>query len=783
MFGTVYVCLIRCIIIIFSLFFSMKQIFYSLQTMLNAKWTNFIKIISVSLGLFATLLLFLFSAYNHSFDKCYKDYDNLYQLWMIWNIDGKENVPSQKCIGKLAGGVFEEMNDVIESAATCIRSGSILYSDNKEFEAQTICADSLFFQTMGIETLSGNPIQDLSLPSTIYLSDYLAHEMFGDENPIGKIVSLDKTEILTVKGVYKGLPNNITLNHDAVISLPTIWGRYGNYSWSGGDSWNEYIRLKKDVSVSHENLLMRINNVLQANAPDTEDVKIRVDARPITDTYFSDSRVKQEDIIISILALILFLTTIFNYILITLASLSRRTKAVGVHKCCGATDGSILRMFLWETTIVMFISIILIILFCFVMQRFMTTVTLGQLLTSDRLWIVIVIFALFFLIGGVVPGRIFSRIPVTQVFRRFTENKKAWKRVLLFSEFSCTAFITGVLAISTIQHSFLMDYDVGYDSDCLAYGFVNKECADWLESRQYVKAVTNSASMPIWGYSGAMMRNESGKTMFSTRYDFIWPNYFDVMGIQLIKGRMPNAPTEIVVNERFVREMLWNDSVIGRTIPNTEFYDMMTVVGVCRDFNIGGFIGEQKPIALLPNLNKNMYDVTVVRLNQPVKENLKRLNAELEEAFPGRDMQFYDMGALVKNSFAPLREFRNYVLVITLIIMFITVIGMTGFVRDEVQRRRKEIAIRRVNGADSSTIIDMFVSSTLKIAIPATVLGSVGAWICGQYIVGMFSIKPNYSNAIYILSALVVLILIALMVVMLIWKASRENPVNNLKSE
>ena len=230
----------------------MKQIYYVIQALIHGRGANIIKVVSLGLGLTMSILLFSRVVYEQSFDTCFKDHDKLYQLWNIWTVNGEPFPPSEFIIGAAAGGILDAMPEIVESAASTgswpvsapIYNGSVRFDDFK------VAADSLFFQTMGIEVLSGDPVRELQQKDVIFLSKDLADKMFGGENPIGKIISFNKEIELTVKGTYAALPENCTMRPKAVISLPSIWSRrIGNYSWNGGDSWKEYIRLKQDIDL------------------------------------------------------------------------------------------------------------------------------------------------------------------------------------------------------------------------------------------------------------------------------------------------------------------------------------------------------------------------------------------------------------------------------------------------------------------------------------------------------------------------------------------------------
>lgn len=149
-------------------------------------------------------------------------------------------------------------------------------------------------------------------------------------------------------------------------------------------------------------------------------------------------------LMMSVLGIAILLIAAFDYVLIAVSSLARRAKSIGVHKCCGATDNSIFRMFLTETALVLFISVLLTMLLIFQFREFVEEIAgirLSSLFTWQTLWVPLTVLLVVFILAGAIPASIFASIPVTQVFRRYAERKTSWKRPLLFIQFAGMTFI------------------------------------------------------------------------------------------------------------------------------------------------------------------------------------------------------------------------------------------------------------------------------------------------------------------------------------------------------
>ena len=769
----------------------MQSIHYAFKTLLHRCSSNVIKVISIALGITMSVLLFSRVAYEQSFDTCFRENDRLMQLWMQWTVNQQKCDKQEQCVGKLAGTLYEAMPDVFEGATTIgyWMFNAPLYRGNVRFNDLKITADSLFFQTMGIDVLKGNAVQDLAQKDVIYLSERLARKIFGDENPIGQVVQYNKQIPLTVRGIYADIPENATVRPEAVVSMPSVWSRgIGNYSLQGGDSWPSYMRLKADAP-DLETINRRIGQLLAERMPPGNGIEVGGFIAPLRDTYRSHEYVQRMSRILFILAAAILFITALNYVLISISSLSRRAKAIGVHKCSGAEAGTVFGMFVWETIFLFAAALLLSAALLYAFRDFVEdtiTAKLDSIFTTDLLWVPVTVLAVLFLISTVLPGRLFARIPVSLVFRRYTEGKQGWKRPLLFIQFAGVTFVLGLLCTVWLQYQYVMNKDTGYNPERIVMNY--HEVRNWDEAEKirtfytplpYVEEITSSLYYPCGGYSGEMIPDEAGNNLFSTRYDYGCENYTKVMGMTILQGRPQREKDEVLVNEEFARLMHWGDDVLGRTFSSEG--GKVKVVGLLKNFQIGSFHSGPLPYVLhyMPQL---AYQLSI-RLKEPFAENLQRLNKEAAEAFSGQTVEFESMEKLMAENYNSVRVFRNATLVATVCILFITLMGLIGYINDEMQRRSKEIAIRKVNGAEASHILEMFSRDISRISLPAVILGAVAAWYVGKLWMEQFAVQVDYLTAYYLLSALMIWGLIIACVVVQAWKIANENPVLSLKSE
>lgn len=768
----------------------MKQIYYVIQTLIHGKESIPFKVISLALGLGMSILLFARVAYEQSYDTCFRDYNRIYQVWSIFLMEGENPEPQTMNMGPLAGVILESFPKEVESA-TCTNyylASWPLYYGNVRFNEKKICADSLFFQTMGIEVLSGNPVQDLQQPNVIYLSKSLAERMFGGENPIGKVISYNHERELTVRGTYADIPDNTTVKADAVISMPPAWAAtQQNYSWDGGDSYYQYVRLRPEVNV--EALNDRMKKMAEKYLPFRDSWSYTAYVKPLRDTFREQDDVKRMYTIMMTLGLSILFITALNYALVSISSLSRRAKMVGVHKCSGASGSGIFGMFMLETCAVIILALLVMVLLLVGFRDFVedtASTKLTNLFDGIRLWVPAATVALLLLVGGVLPGRLFARIPVTQVFRRYTEGKKGWKRPLLFIQFAGVAFICGLMCMVMMQYRYVMSKDMGFKTERIAYTYQYFKSAEesdnaynFFRSLPYIANVSAAYGNPLDGYSGCFINGENGEALFSARFDACMDNYYDLMGIQLKEGRLPRDYNEAVINETFVDLMKWDKEAIGRIVHTLG--DNITVCGVVKDFQINGFYA--KPMPYIGFNTRRFNNELHFLLKEPFAENLQRLTEDAAKAFPDKTIDFTSMEESMRTMYNPVRVFRNATVVAGVVMFFIMLMGLLGYTTDEVQRRSKEIAIRKVNGAEASDILRLLGNDVLWVAIPAVIIGIALSGYVNNLWINAFTAQVSMSVTAYLGIGLAVLAVIISCVLIKAWRIANENPVKSIKSE
>ena len=768
----------------------MKQFYYTIQTLLRGQGNNMIKIVSLTLGLFVGILLFSRVAFELNYDSYYQEPENLFLTLRTVVSQGEKKEPVCSNYGKLPAAIRENFPDEVEDATLIdLFSRSSLYHEGQEKKDAILATSrSHIFSTLGVKVLSGN-VSELDNMDALFISRSLAQSLFADADPIGKTVMINIDYPLTVRGVFEDIPENDEFRFDGVYSFVTRANRFRDErgGWRGDISYTCMVRFRhpEDVEKVAARMPDMMKKYIQYNKDWFEEFSF------ITPSQFHLQKKESRKIIsiLSILGFAILLIAGMNNVLISISSLPQRAKSVGVHKCSGASTGHIYRMFLWESALLILVSLLgVIVLLLYFKPEIedLSGASLATLFTWRTLWVPALVTIFLFLLIGLLPGKLFSSIPVTQVFHRFTGYRASWKYPLLFVQFTGVAFILGLLMIILLQYNQVMNRSMGYKIDNLVIGWGPFDSMDKIDGilrgLPFIEASCNSASFIYNGHTRQSFTDINGKR-FMGCIDFIDEHYVPILGLQILQGRNVHQDGEVLVNEELLRQVGWTDSPIGRKLMEDN-YEWGTVVGVVKDYVAQSAYQPQASVALVNSLERRWEaNKRNLILKEPFKENLSRIRALMKETFPTEDIQFRSARQEVDNLYQVVRRFRNIVIVASVSIVVIVLMGLFGFVNDEVQRRSKEIAIRKVNGAESGNIINLLNHNIFWIALPAIFVGIALAYVVGHKWVEQFTDQINLNAGHFLLLLLLILLLILGSVTGKSWRIANENPVNSIKNE
>lgn len=236
----------------------------------------------------------------------------------------------------------------------------------------------------------------------------------------------------------------------------------------------------------------------------------------------------------------------------------------------------------------------------------------------------------------------------------------------------------------------------------------------------------------------------------------------------------------MLVNETFAKKLNPNESIIGKTLLHYE--KSGKIVGIMKDYSFSSLYSEIQPILVFgkaPTQNRVLF----VRLTQITPERLKELNKLLANLTADNDIGFTVQSDILRSNYEPARQFRNVIGYTTMVIFIIVFIGLFIYIDNEITRKTKEIAIRKVNGATVSDILKIMLSDIFTSLSFAVVAGSIISIPLVQYWLEQFAYKTNVSWGLYVSTGFSIFALVCICTVIKSWKTANDNPVKHLKQE
>lgn len=787
----------------------------ALQNLFRKGEGNLTKILCLGVGMAIGLVMLAEVIFERSYDNFIPHLEDTYIIQENYKHQGNDWKNHNTVSGAIAPGIKRYCPEVEAATRFTILNEDLLLTtdDQRTIKGNAYLCDSSFFEVFPRKILMGEaPHTGLEKANNAYISAKLLKVLGNDI--IGKQLTwkIFPDFHLTVVGVFEDFPENTHLPKiDIAVALPTIGQimRDGRNNWLGNDRYSGYIRLRPGTDP--QTLEPNIKHMLYTNAPMEElersGSQFYLNLKPVSKIFLSSEYNRIMNIVFLVFAFIMLAVAVLNYILLVVSSVVKRAKSIATYRCYGAESKDIYRMILAESALHCFIALILAVLIVFGLQDFLQEQmghSLRALFSPTALVLCLMVVIAVAVICGVMPGYIYTRIPVTYAYRRYTENKRQWKLGLLFVQFMLTTFFVCLLTVIGLQYQALTNYRTGFEYKNILYtslsGTQNVErerCIQELKRLPNISGVT-------WGYQEMFMKcsgnnvydpqNDKEYMNIADMYD-VGPDYHKVFSIPILEGTGfttelgDSVSQEVMVSRSFIDKMEklagWTGSPIGKQVFITEHQGRpYTICGVYEEIHLGSQVAEDfddRPTVMFYNTHPN--HLLYIRLKEMGPEQIKEIQDIVSRTMPSQEKQVYSLDLEMANQYNMLLHVRNSILFVGLCILVIALIGLIAYIRDEVNRRRSEIAIRIIHGAQVKDVQFLFLKDILKIAIPAVLIGTAFALFASNRLLELFAFKINLTGYIFGGCILVVLIIMLIFSTSMIWKAARCNPINNLRTE
>lgn len=770
-----------------------------------------IKVLSLSIGLSVGIVLIAKVFFELSYDSFYKDIDRVYTIRNYYSQHGDEHDYGQVS-GAVPVGFMEEVPGIeVGTRTTFVFNGDIyLDADGNKLKGNLVCADTCFFKVFDRPILAGDPVQVLGKWGSVMVNRSFAEKMGGVQECIGKqIANADMDGLkMTIEGVFDDFPKNGSLDYDILLSMDT-YGKRSTDNWLGNDRYKGYVKLAPGIDPN--TLSDAIRKMQEAHQPleqmEAQGISMRYFLSPFSTMHTSSPKVKTQVILLSIIAALLIIISLLNYILIVISSMVKRSREVGVRKCYGAEGKHIYGMLTKEALLHITLSLVIAAIIIFAGRGIVENllgVPFQTLLVPQSIVAIAAVLLFVLVISIVVPAELYQRIPVLAAIKNHTENSRRWKLSLIGVQVLINVFLVVMMLIIGSQYQKVSNADTGYDYKNLYYfdlfdgdRHAQVRAVETLRRLPEVSGVAAAYNLPYSGSNGDnVYLPEDDRELFNIADQYeCSPEFYELLNIRFVEGRAPRDSSEVVVDEKFVQKMAcftdWSDGAVGKQVFITGHggNGMMdkgyfTISGVYKSFLIGNLQDvDERPGALFYGEIGSMAHWMPHILFKVRPDALEKVRGALNEALPDKEINIVSYAEEMRAAYADSKKMRNTMALGVVFSLLIALLGLIGFIKDESLRRSKEMAVRKINGATTQDILSIFAKDIMKLSAVMAVIACAAAFFVAHKWLEQFAEKVSLNPLYFIGGAALTLLIVLSVVVLNCLKIARANPVDSLKNE
>jgi putative ABC transport system permease protein len=798
--------------------------------MTRHKVISFINLFGLTVGLTCCLLILTYILNELSYDRYNKDADQVYRVTRTFYNGNGEQTLKLSTVAPPFGYYMPAEFPEIQEMTRLLNSGTVpmRYKDKLLNQKDVYFADQNLFDIFSVKVLQGNPKEALKDPFSVMMTESTAKKYFGNEDPMNKVLRANDQFDVKVTGVYKDFPLNSHLHPEILVSFNTlkdsaVYGAENLRTNWGNNSFFTYIKLPKNYDIKKMEarfpafLDKHMAAVYGAIKPSKA---TSLGLQKLTDIHlYSHTDYEAEpngDItrvyIFSAIALFILLIACINYMNLSTARSTLRAREIGIRKVIGARRKELIFQFLSESVIITWIATLFALLLLYFAIPWLNRLS-GQQLSFSILmkWQIILPLLLApFIVGfisGIYPSLFMSSFKPISTLRglmRIGNRSINFRKVLVVLQFSISIILIVTTIVVFQQLNYLHNASLGYDKDHIVTLPYSSQLNDQYESfrntllrNSNIKDVGLSSRIPTGRLLDDMGASAPGQDSMvpvkaeiryvATDYDFI-PTY----GIKMVAGRnfsrdYGTDTSNFVLNQSAVKAIGWTSpqQAVGKNF-NYGFIKGH-IIGVMKDFNFESLHQQIKPMIFImpPSAAKNgFYNAISVKLaGSQISSALATLKDTWEKYLPNVPYQYNFLDEQYAKLYQAEQRQQTIFTIFACIAIFIACLGLFGLSAFAIAQRVKEIGVRKVLGANVTSIVALLSKDFLKLVLISAIIAFPVAWYAMSKWLQDFAYRINIHWWVFALATFLTMLIALATVSFQAIKAAVANPVKSLRSE
>jgi len=794
----------------------------AVRHLLRHKFFSAINILCLAIGITFALVIGIYVLGQYNINASLRNVNNQYIVKSNWKV--KEMGLDITTFGPLPKTLKEEYPSLAANYYRYNPVTNVVSADDKYFKEDIAIGDTGFISMYGFSILYGNRQRPFTDNNSAVITETMAMKLFGKKNVINKVISILTTQNgekqdYKVSAVLKDIPYNSVTNligDTYSVFVPTEGNRY----YAGGDPaqyWNaayEIGMIELQPGKSAKDLEAPLRQLLAKYTPENIQKNLTVELAPVRDYYIKDhgGAARKMTVILSLAAVFILLMAVINFVNINIGTSSYRLKEIGLRKVFGGAKKQLVVQFIAEAIILTMIAAI-ISLIAYQLLRPVFDLVLNTKLASVFRFstsAILFLFALVFVTGfiaGVYPAFVMSSSRVINAVKGKIDSAKGGlflRKSMLTVQFTL-AIIVFICALTVSrQVSYVFSKDIGYNKEqLLVISAFPKQWDSVGVSRMIniknallqlpsVKDASLSFEIPDRKPPGSVDMqpvNGDGRTVLITSCGAD-ENYATTFGLKVLSGSCfaqsgGYIPNQIVLNESAVKALGFTvSSAINRQIRVPSSGAMLTVAGVMKDFNYSSLQNQVEALAFFHVKDARAYRYLSLKLSTSnIVETVARIRNKWRDVSPGTPFQYTFMDEKFQSLYRSelqLKKAANIATILNLIIVFLGIFGVVAFT---LTKRTKEIAVRKVLGADVKNIIALFIKDYAVLILLANMIAWPLTYVITNKWLQSYAYRVNQDIVPYLFVCLFIFITAFSMIAIQCFKAGTANPVKSLRTE
>lgn len=797
------------------------------RSLLKNKVYSVINIVGLSVGMACCILILFHVQDELSYDNFHENGDRIYRVALerIY----PDHVNNYAVIPSGFSDVFTSDLPEVKQSTRLLGfpnfTNVVEYQDQIFEERYVFFADSNFFNVFPFEIIQGEADDALRNPNTVILTESTADKYFGNENPVGKTITINNQEN-EVAGVMQDIPRNSHLKFDFLASTTNLgFIQQPNYI-----SFSSYTYIELFDSATREQVEAKFPEIVERYASGQIERELGISyeeytaagngynyfMQPIGDIHLYsnlENEIKPNGnityvYILSSIALFILIIAGINFVNLSTARSTERAREVGIRKVMGSERRQLIRQFISESVFISIVSLIIAVGIIQIILPFFNNLA-GKGLTSELFitgWTPIVLIGFALLVGilaGLYPAfYISSLLPVEVLKGKLKSTSEGlWLRNgLVVLQFAISIIlISGTLVVSD-QMDYLQNKRLGFDKENVLVidGAGNVEQLDaFKEELRRIPGVMDAASsstVPGGIFFGIQFQQKGGADVLTTKAFVADDHYFDTMKMNILDGRAFsenfNDSLAIILNQTAVRSLGYDDpvgiSLQGNVNINNESVAVpFKVVGVVEDFNFESLRAPITPLAILSSEGPQGFQnqVSIRFTTQNIRETLSKVENVWNDFVPQSIFSYSFLDHELSAQYESEQRAGNILGVFAIVAIIIACVGLFGLAAYMAFQRTKEIGVRKVLGATVPNIILLLSKDFTKLVGISFVVAFPVAWFMMQRWLENFAFRIDLSVMTFVTAGIITLIIACITVSYQSLSAALMNPVKSLRNE